>query len=96
MRLGAILLGQGEGSGVVYRSDGIVVTNAHVVGNAPQVTVQLLSGGRLQGTVRGVDRFTDLAVVAVDADGPGDTVEVTVVRCEERRTLEVEPGERPS
>jgi S1-C subfamily serine protease len=56
----------GEGSGVVYRDDGIVVTNHHVVAGSDQVEVVFADGGRSAGTVADSDERTDLAVVEVD------------------------------
>ena len=60
--------GQGSGSAVVYRADGILVTNAHVVNGATQVTVTLPDGAREQAEIVGTDPRSDLAVLRVDAD----------------------------
>jgi serine protease DegQ len=60
---------QEAGSGVVWSRDGVVVTNAHVVGQASQVEVAFFDGQRVGGRVRAVDVDTDLAVVEVDRDG---------------------------
>ena len=64
----------GLGSGFVYNGSGngtsYVVTNAHVVGDAPNVTVQFTRGESRTGTVVGTDVFSDLAVVRVP-DTPG-------------------------
>jgi serine protease DegQ len=57
---------QGTGSGVVWSKDGVVVTNAHVVGNAQQVEVAFFDGQRADGRVRATDPDTDLAVVDVE------------------------------
>jgi S1-C subfamily serine protease len=57
--------GAGEGSGVVWSREGVIVTNAHVVAGARQVQVVLASGQRLEGRVRAADDRTDLAVVDV-------------------------------
>jgi serine protease DegQ len=56
----------GTGSGVVWSRDGVVVTNAHVVGDAPTVEVAFFDGRRSEGTVRASDPDTDLAVVDVE------------------------------
>jgi S1-C subfamily serine protease len=53
----------GAGSGVIIRSDGVVLTNAHVVGQQAQVTVGLASGEEYTGRVLGRDVDMDLAVV---------------------------------
>jgi serine protease Do len=55
----------GSGSGVIIRSDGVVITNAHVVGNAPQVRVSMTDGSEFTGTVLGRDPTIDIAVVRI-------------------------------
>ncbi|MDX1620775.1 MAG: trypsin-like peptidase domain-containing protein [Nitriliruptorales bacterium] len=62
--------GSGSGSGVIYTSDGYVITNAHVVapaGNAGRVSVTLPDGQRLPAEVVGADPTSDIAVVKVEA-----------------------------
>ena len=61
--------GEGIGSGVVYREDGYVVTNNHVVEGASSVEVAFADGTTERGEVVAGDEFTDLAVVRVDRDG---------------------------
>jgi len=61
--------GRGSGSGVLFREDGHLLTNAHVVAGASAVTVALSSGRELAGRVVGTDPVTDTAVVKVDG-GP--------------------------
>ncbi len=60
---------QGLGSGVIYREDGYIVTNNHVVERADEVNVAFADGSMERGEVVGTDPFTDLAVVKVDRDG---------------------------
>ena len=59
----------GSGSGVIIRADGVVLTNAHVVGDAPVVQIGLADGRTLEGRVLGGDPSVDIAVVRVQADG---------------------------
>jgi serine protease DegQ len=59
---------QGTGSGVVWSADGVVVTNAHVVGDFQAVEVAFFDGRRADGRVRATDPDTDLAVVEVERD----------------------------
>ncbi|GIU85529.1 MAG: hypothetical protein KatS3mg009_0044 [Acidimicrobiia bacterium] len=61
--------GRGTGTGFVVDPGGVVVTNAHVVGNARTVSVYLADGTELEGEVVGRDARFDLAVVEVDRDG---------------------------
>lgn len=58
---------EGVGSGVVFRKDGYIVTNNHVISNANEIIVSLSDGRTLQGTLVGTDEATDIAVVKVDA-----------------------------
>ena len=58
---------QGQGSGFITRSDGVVLTNAHVVDGASDVTVTLPDGRSYSGKVLGADPLTDVAVVKVVA-----------------------------
>ena len=57
----------GSGSGVVIDSDGLILTNRHVVDGADTVTVLFSDGRKLEGTVAGIDTYTDFALVKVDA-----------------------------
>ncbi len=59
----------GLGSGVIYRSDGYILTNYHVVQAADEVTVRLASGESLAAEVVGTDPTNDLAVVRVERGG---------------------------
>ncbi len=60
---------QGQGSGFITRSDGVVLTNAHVVEGANEVSVTLSNGRSFTGKVLGSDPLTDIAVVKVVAEG---------------------------
>jgi S1-C subfamily serine protease len=57
------------GSGVVWSSDGLIVTDAHVVGTNTTVQVDFADGKQVQGTVKATDQVTDLAVVQADRTG---------------------------
>jgi len=58
--------GPGEGTGVVFRSDGHILTNHRVVRGARGVTVVTADGAHLAGSVVGSDAETDIAVVKLD------------------------------
>jgi len=54
---------QGQGSGIIFSSDGYVLTNAHVVEGANRVTVTLIDGRKFRAEVKGSDEMVDLAVL---------------------------------
>ena len=67
---------EGEGSGVVIASDGLILTNAHVVENATQIEVTTAAGDRtMDATVVGSDADHDLALLRVDS---GDLTAITI------------------
>jgi len=57
------------GSGVVVSSDGIIVTNNHVIEHARQIAITTADGKRHKGTFVGTDPTTDIAVVRVEGAG---------------------------
>ncbi len=59
----------GQGSGFIIDSQGIILTNAHVVSKADKVTVTLKDGRSFNGEVKGTDQITDLAVVKINPQG---------------------------
>lgn len=59
----------GQGSGLILSTDGLVMTNAHVVKNAAKVTVTLTDGRTFEGTVKGSDDFMDLAAIRIKPAG---------------------------
>ncbi|MBR4153255.1 MAG: trypsin-like peptidase domain-containing protein [Selenomonadaceae bacterium] len=74
---------EGVGSGVIFRNDGYIITNNHVIAGAKEIIVSLSDGNTVNGTLIGTDEMTDIAVVKVDAkDLPvaelGDSDEVVV------------------
>lgn len=60
----------GTGSGVVFRNDGFLLTNTHVVEGAESLRVILADGSEQEATLVGADRLTDVAVVHIDGPGP--------------------------
>ena len=57
------------GSGFIVGADGIVLTNAHVVADAREVTVKLIDKREFPAKVVGIDRATDVAILRIDAKG---------------------------
>ena len=60
---------QSLGSGFVWSSDGIIVTNNHVVEGASRITVNINGGRQIPATLLGVDPDSDLAVLRVEEKG---------------------------
>jgi len=60
---------RGQGSGVIFSADGLILTNAHVVDKSDKVMVGLQDGRRIAGSVVGIDPITDLAVVRLSRAG---------------------------
>ena len=58
---------QGAGSGFIIASDGYILTNNHVVGNAGKITVRLADKREFQAKVIGTDPRSDVAVIKIDA-----------------------------
>jgi len=61
-----IQAGQGVGSGVIYDSNGLILTAAHVVEGSDTVTVRFADGEQVEGTVLGGTSGADVAVIEVD------------------------------
>jgi serine protease Do len=59
----------GSGTGVIVQADGLILTNAHVVGNARQVNIRLADGQTVVGEVLGRQAMMDIAVVRVPLQG---------------------------
>jgi serine protease DegQ len=65
----SILRPQGQGSGVVWSADGIIVTNHHVIEGAEQLIVAFADGERSPARVLASDPLSDLAVLQVERGG---------------------------
>ena len=54
---------------VIFSSNGYILTNQHVIGDAASnITIELLGGSKTQAKVVGIDRETDLAVLKIEAE----------------------------
>ncbi|MFT8712439.1 S1C family serine protease [Komagataeibacter rhaeticus] len=60
----------GAGSGFLIDPSGVIVTNAHVVGGADQITVSLADGTEFPAHLVGSDDLTDIAVIQIHAPHP--------------------------
>jgi serine protease Do len=74
---------QGEGSGFITRSDGLILTNAHVVQGASEVTVFLTDHREYSAKVLGSDVRSDVAVIKIEAQN------LPTVKLGDSRTLRV-------
>ena len=61
---------RGVGSGFIVSPDGYIVTNAHVVDGAKEVTVRLTDRREFTAKVIGADKRTDIALIKIDAKTP--------------------------
>ena len=60
---------QSFGTGFITRSDGIIVTNQHVVSGADRIIVTLTDGTDVPAELLGEDALTDIAVIRIDRSG---------------------------
>ncbi|MEO6362841.1 MAG: trypsin-like peptidase domain-containing protein, partial [Caldimonas sp.] len=74
---------KGMGSGFLISTDGLILTNAHVVREAKDVTVKLSDRREFTAKVLGFDAATDIAVLRIDAK------DLPVVRLGDPKSLEV-------
>jgi serine protease Do len=58
-----------QGSGFIVSSDGLILTNAHVVDGAKEVTVKLIDHREFKAKVLGFDNTSDIAVLKIEAKG---------------------------
>ncbi|XP_070698061.1 serine protease HTRA2, mitochondrial-like [Pempheris klunzingeri] len=63
-----------NGSGFIISSDGLIVTNAHVVANKRGVRVKLTNGDTYNATVQDVDQVADIATIKITARNPLPTL----------------------
>jgi len=75
---GNLAQGEGVGSGVIFNSDGYIITNNHVTEGASSITVTLYDGTEYQAILKGADKDTDISVIKIDAQNL-KTAEFTTV-----------------
>ncbi len=61
--------GRRGGTGIVWSSDGHIVTASHVIGRSGAATVTLADGRELEAKIVGRDHYTDVTLLKVDANG---------------------------
>ena len=74
---------RGEGSGFIISADGVIMTNAHVVNGASEVTVRLTDRREYTAKVVGVDPKSDIAIIRIGAR------DLPTVKLGDSRTLKV-------
>jgi serine protease Do len=74
---------RGEGSGFIISADGVIMTNAHVVDGASEVTVRLTDRREYTAKVIGVDPKSDIAIIRIAAK------DLPTVKLGDSRTLRV-------
>ena len=74
---------RGEGSGFIISPDGVIMTNAHVVNGASEVTVRLTDRREYTAKVVGVDPKSDIAIISIGAR------DLPTVKLGDSRTLKV-------
>ena len=69
------MMGAGSGSGIIFSSDGYIVTNQHVIDGAMGIKVKLSDATEYDATIVGQDARTDLAVIKINAQNlPAATI----------------------
>ncbi len=61
--------GDSSGTGVILESDGLILTNQHVIDSAITITVALTDDRVFEATVLGEDKSADIAVIKIEAEG---------------------------
>jgi S1-C subfamily serine protease len=56
---------QGQGSGLIFSRDGLILTNAHVIEGATKVTITMADGRIYEAEVKGADEIVDIAVLKI-------------------------------
>lgn len=81
---------QGQGSGLIITSDGLVLTNAHVVEQASRVSVTLTDGRVFTAKVCGSDEITDVACLRlIDSQSPSPVSNLPVAELGDSDQLQV-------
>lgn len=65
---GRTMQSEGVGSGVIFSSDGYIITNNHVTEGAELITVTLSDGTEYQAKLVGADKDTDISVIKIEAE----------------------------
>lgn len=59
-----------QGSGFIIDSSGLIVTNAHVIGDAEEIEITLFNDRKLEANIIGIDKKTDIALLKITTNKP--------------------------
>jgi S1-C subfamily serine protease len=59
----------GTGSGFVFSTDGLILTNAHVIDRSDRMEITLLDGNKFNAELKGIDKDTDIAIIKIFGSG---------------------------
>ena len=78
---------RGNGSGVVWSSDGLIVTCSHIVRNLDELEVSLGNGKSFQAKVIGNDPYSDIALLKIQANGKNDSISLNPIEIGDSENL---------
>ncbi len=78
---------RGNGSGVVWTSDGLIVTCSHIVRKLDELEVSLSNGKSFPAKVIGNDPYSDIALLKIQANGKNDNISLTPIEIGDSENL---------
>ena len=78
---------RGNGSGVVWTSDGLIVTCSHIVKNLDELEVSLSNGQSFPAKVIGNDPYSDIALLKIQANGENDNISLNPIEIGDSENL---------
>jgi S1-C subfamily serine protease len=78
---------RGNGSGVVWTSDGLIVTCSHIVRNLDELEVSLSNGKSFPAKVIGNDPYSDIALLKIQVNGKNDSISLNPIEIGDSENL---------
>jgi len=78
---------RGNGSGVVWTSDGLIVTCSHIVRKLDELEVSLSNGKSFPAKVIGNDPYSDIALLKIQANGKNDSISLNPIEIGDSENL---------
>src|SRR5215467_6854013 len=78
---------RGNGSGVVWTSDGLIVTCSHIVRHLAELEVSLSNGNSFPAKVIGNDPYSDIALLKIQANGKNDSISLNPIEIGDSENL---------